>query len=173
MLALWPVWKLSTSHCVSYYLFIFRSEARPVLLVESHHDSHHIFAVHNGNSQDVLGLILGQFIHKVAEMRTLGREKRVVLIVFHCLIFALTILQELPDSVQVNTLLLLRFAASERLSIICKLEAVPAALRLLLLLSSRGHQLRSSGGETVKERLINCQEGTKTCRKRPAGNQRR
>lgn len=58
----------------------------------------------------------------------------------------------------------------QRLSIIHKLKALSAALHLLLLLYSRGHQLCSSGGEKEEERLINCQEETKTCRERPSGD---
>lgn len=67
------------------YLFILRSEVRPVQLVDGHHDGHHVFTVHDGDGDDVLGLILSQLIHKVTEMRALWEEKkREYLIVDNC-----------------------------------------------------------------------------------------
>lgn len=53
------------------YLFVFGSEARPVQLVDGHHDSHHVLTVHDRDGEDVLGLILCQLIHKVAVIRAL------------------------------------------------------------------------------------------------------
>lgn len=41
------------------YLFVLRSEAWPVQLVDGHHDGHHIFTVHDGDGEDVVGLGLG------------------------------------------------------------------------------------------------------------------
>lgn len=58
----------------------------------------------------------------------------------------------------------------QKLSIIRKLNALSAALQLLLLLCGRGHQLCSARGETEEERLINCQEGTKLCREQPSSD---
>lgn len=58
------------------YLFIFGGEAGSILLIERHHDSHHIFAVHNGDGENILGLVLSQVINKVTEVRALGGEMR-------------------------------------------------------------------------------------------------
>ena len=54
------------------YLFIIGGEAGSVQLIERHHDSHHVFAVHDGDGEDALGLVLGQLIDEVTEVRALG-----------------------------------------------------------------------------------------------------
>lgn len=59
---------------VGQYLLVLGAEALPVQLVDGHHDGHHVFAVHDGDGQDVLCLILRQLINKAAEMRTLRRQ---------------------------------------------------------------------------------------------------
>ena len=58
------------------YLFILGGEARSIQLIEGHHDGHHVFAVHDGDGEDILGLILGQLINKATEIRVLGGETR-------------------------------------------------------------------------------------------------
>lgn len=63
-----PVSRTDSDRC---YLFILRSEARPVQLIDGHHDGHHVFTVHDRDGEDVLGLVLGEFIHKAAVMRAL------------------------------------------------------------------------------------------------------
>lgn len=47
------------------HLFVLGGEVRPVQLVDGHHDGHHVFAVHDGDGEGVLGLILGQLVHKL------------------------------------------------------------------------------------------------------------
>lgn len=56
---------------IGCYLLILGREAWLVQLVDGHHDGHHIFTIHDRDGEDVLGLILSQFVHKVAEMRAL------------------------------------------------------------------------------------------------------
>lgn len=58
------------------YLFIFLGEVGPTHFIHSHDYGHHILPIHDGGSQDVLGLVLGEGIHKVTEMFILkgGRE---------------------------------------------------------------------------------------------------
>lgn len=60
------------------YLFVSLGEVRPVHFIHSHDYSHHILAVHNGGSQDVLGLVLREGVHEVTEVLILkeGREMR-------------------------------------------------------------------------------------------------
>lgn len=126
------------------YLFILRSEARPVHLVEGHHDGHHVFAVHDGDGEDALSLILCQLVHEAAEVRTLmKRKQKWYLVAVNYLIFALA-----PTSTRnpgrTHTYSI-RTRRKQRLSIIYKLNALVAALQLLLLLCGRGHQLCSAG----------------------------
>lgn len=47
---------------------------RPVQLVDGHHDGHHVLAVQDGDGHNALCLVVGQLIHKVAEMGTLRRK---------------------------------------------------------------------------------------------------
>lgn len=61
---------------VTGYLFILGSEARAIQLVNSHHDSHHVFTVHDRDGEDILRHVLGQLIHKAAEVCALGGERR-------------------------------------------------------------------------------------------------
>ena len=152
------------------YLFILCSEVRPVQLVDGHHDGNHVFTVHDGDGDDVLGLILSQLIHKVTEMRALWEEKkREYLIVYNCLFFGPVPLKTSRLNFDEHTTSIHK-CCNQRLPIIWKLKSLSAALHLLLLLCSRSHQLCSARGEKQKERLINCQEGTKTCRERCLGD---
>lgn len=63
------------NHSIGCYLLILGIEVWPVQFVEGHHDRHHIFTVHDRYGEDVFGLILSQFIHKVTEMRALWKER--------------------------------------------------------------------------------------------------
>lgn len=65
---------LQSSREPSEYLFVLRGEARPVQLVDGHHDGHRVLTVHDGHGQDALCLILCQLVNKAAEMRTLKRR---------------------------------------------------------------------------------------------------
>lgn len=58
------------------HLFVLGGEVRPVQLVDGHHDGHHVFAVHDGDGEGVLGLILGQLVHKLTVKGRLWREWR-------------------------------------------------------------------------------------------------
>lgn len=60
------------------YLFVSLSEVGSVYFIHSHDYGYHVLPIHDGGSQDVLGLILREFIHKVTEMLILreGRDKQ-------------------------------------------------------------------------------------------------
>lgn len=70
------------------YLFILCGEVRPVQLVDGHHDRHHVLTVHDGDGEDVLGLIVCQLVHKVAEMRALRMRKQDYSATPNCLLSA-------------------------------------------------------------------------------------
>lgn len=63
------------------YLFISLGEVGSVYFIHSHDDGYHVLPIHDGASQDVLGLILCEFIHKVTEMLILreGRDKQMTI----------------------------------------------------------------------------------------------
>ena len=153
------------------YLFILRREVWPVQLVDGHHDGHHVFTIHDGDGNDVLGLILSQLIHKVTEMRALWEEKKRQSIWLYTIACPLTLYHCKTSSLNFDEhTTSIHKCCKQRLPIIWKLKFLSAALHLLLLLCSRGHQLCSARGEKQKERLINCQEGAKTCRERCLGD---
>lgn len=66
---------LSNTGSIRCYLFILCSEVRPIQLVDGHHNSHHVFTIHDGDGEDIFGLILCQLVHKVTVMRALRREE--------------------------------------------------------------------------------------------------
>lgn len=103
---------------IRWYLFILCSEAWAIQLIDGHHDGHHVFTIHDGDGEDVLGLILRQLIHKPTEMRALmrrGKKEKSPLWLIACY----SSQQQLPDTTltpQPHT------HSKQRLSIISKLE---------------------------------------------------
>lgn len=68
-------------HLKQSYLFVSLGEVGFVHFVHSHDDGYHILPIHDGGSQDALGLILGEAVHKVTEMLILeegrGQDREV------------------------------------------------------------------------------------------------
>lgn len=60
------------------YLFISLGKVGPIHFIHCHDYGHHILPVHYGGSQDILGLVLCEVVHKVTEMLILkeGRDKQ-------------------------------------------------------------------------------------------------
>lgn len=62
------------------YLFILSSEMGSTNLVDRHHDSHHVFAIHNGSREHILGLVLCQVIYKITEVAVLESEAHLFMV---------------------------------------------------------------------------------------------
>lgn len=60
---------------VGTHVLILSSEMWSCGLVQSHDHSHHVFAVEDGRSQNVPGLVLGEFVDEWAEMLVLPDRK--------------------------------------------------------------------------------------------------
>lgn len=58
------------------HLFISLGEVGPVHFIHGHEHGHHVLSIHDGRSQEVLSLVLGELVHKVTEMLILqdGRD---------------------------------------------------------------------------------------------------
>lgn len=49
-------------------------------LVDRHHNSHHVFAVHDGGCEHIFGLVLCESVHKVTEVAVLDNKTHLFIV---------------------------------------------------------------------------------------------